>query len=225
MKNVCFLFFLFISCSCYGQITVDTSGGNVIVKEKTNTVTKSLSIYKSFVPHRGKCNLMVYDHNSGDYGDEPDTLYLSLATELPHVKTMLDAAMKYKRYNFYRFAFDIAPYKELMSKLVDIYGNSKEWNDYLQKAGNLQLSTTLYDGNEVSEIAYDKTVAGNILVKSDFVQALNDFFKPYGYKVAANGFPDDHKQIVSRSELRSLGKPESLFIPIPNSYFTLTKIK
>lgn len=225
MRSVFFLFFLLISCTGYAQISVDTSGGNVIVTEKTKTVTKALSIYRMFVPHRGKCNLMVYEPDCDDYGDDPDTLILNLGAELQHAKSMLDVALKYKRYNFYRFAFDITPYRDLVGKLVDIYANSKEWNDYLQKAGNLQLSSTLYDGYEVTETGYDKNIAGGILAKSNFTQMLDDFFRPYGYKVSANGFPDDHQQIVSRAELKSLGKPETLFIPIPNSYFTLTKIK
>ena len=225
MRKVFFLFFLLVSFSSYAQISVDTSGGNVIVLEKTKTVTKALSIYRMFIPHRGKCNLILYEPDCDDYGDDPDTLVLNLGAELQHAKTMLDAALKYKHFNFYRFAFDISPYRDLIGKLVDIYAGSKEWNDYLQKAGNLQLSTTLYDGNEFTEIGYDKTIANNVLAKSDFTKMLNDFFLPYGYKVTANGFPDDHQDIVSRSELRSLGKPESLFVPIPNSYFTLTKIK
>lgn len=225
MKKLLPLFFLILSFNCYAQISVDTSGGNVIVLEKTKTVTKALSIYRMFIPHRGKCNLMVYEPDCDDYGDDPDTLILNLSIELQHAKSMLDAALKYKRYNFYRFAFDISPYRDLIGKLVDIYTNSKEWNDYLQKAGNLQLSNRLYDGNEITEIGYDKTVAANVLAKSDFTKTLNDFFLPYGYKVTANGFPDDHQQIVSRAELRSLGKPQTLFIPIPNSYFNLTKIK
>ena len=168
---------------------------------------------------------MVFEPDHGDYGDDPDTLILNFEAELKYAKGMLDVALKYKHYNFYRFACDISPYRDLIGKLVDIYAGSKEWNDYLQKAGNLQISTTLYDGNEVKEIAFDKKIAENILAKSDFTKMLNDFFQPYGYKVTANGFPEDHQQIVSRAELRSLGKPESLFIPVPNSYFTLTKIK
>jgi len=219
------LFFLICYFNCYAQISVDTSGGNVIVTEKTKTVTKALSIYRTFVPHWGKCNLIVYEPNCGDYGDDPDTLYMNLSTELLHAKEMLDVALKYKKYNFYRFAFDINPYRDLIAKLVDIYANSKEWNDYLQKAGDLKRSTTLYDGNEITETGYNKTIAESVLAKSDFTQILNDFFKPYGYKVTANGFPDDHQEIVSRNELRSLGKTETLFVPIPNSYFTLSKIK
>ena len=225
MRKIGILVFLLLSYKGYAQMSVDTSDGNVIVYEKNKTVTRALSIYKSFVPHYGKCNLMVFEPDCDNYGDDPDTLVLNLDAELKHAKSMLDLAMKYKRYNLYRFAFDISPYRDLIGKLVDIYSDSKEWNDYLEKAGNLQLSSTLYDGNEVKEIGFDKAIAEKILAKSDFTKLLNDFFRPYGYKVTANGFPDDHQQIVSRAELRSLGKPESLFIPIPNSYFTLTKIK
>ena len=225
MRSVLFLLFLLCSFTGYGQVSVDTSGGNVIVKEKLPTVTKALSIYHMFVPHRGKVNLMMYEPNADDYGDEPDTLYMSMAAELQHVKLMLDAAMKYKHFSFYRFAFNISSCRDFIGRLADVFAASKEWNDYLHKADDLQLSTTLYDGNEVTEASYNKTIAGNVLAKSDMMKELDDFFRPYGYKVTANGFPDDHQPIVSRAELHSLGKPEALFVPIPNSYFTLTKIK
>ena len=86
------------------------------------------------------------------------------------------------------------------------------------------VADTLSDGNELVELRYDHVLAAQILDKSDFVRPLNDFFRPYGYKVAANGFPVDHQQTLSRNELRSLGKPETLIIPIPNGSFTLTKL-
>ena len=178
-----------------------------------------------FIPERGKSNFIVYEPDYYNYGDDPDTLVYNLNIELQYAKELLDVAMKYKRYNFYCFALDITPYRDLIGKLVDIYQRSKEWNDYLQKAASLRVSSTLYDGNEVSEIKYDKSIADAILAKSDFTKMLNDFFRPYGYYVTANGFPDDHQQIVSSAELRSLGKPQSLFIPIPNNYFTMTRIK
>ena len=225
MKKVLLLIFLNLSFKGYAQVSVDTTDGNVIITQKAKPATKSLSIYRMYIPGRGTSNLMVYEPDSYNYGDDPDTLVFNLATELLHTKELLDVALKYKHFNFYRFAFDINPYRDLIGKLVDIYAGSKEWNDYLQKAGNLQMSSTLFDGNQVTEIKYDKAIADNILAKSDFAKMLNDFFQPYGYKLTVNGFPDDHQQIVSRAELRSLGKPESLFIPIPNNYFTMTKIK
>ena len=225
MKNVLFLIFLILSFKGDAQISVDTTDGNVIITQKTKTGTKTLNIYRMYVVGMGNSNFMVYEPDSYNYGDDPDTLVYNLAAELQHTKELLDIALKYKHYNFYRFALDINPYRDLIGKLVSIYADSKEWNDYLQKAGNLQMSTTLFDGNQVTEIKYDKAIAEKILAKSDFTKMLNDFFQPYGYKIIANGFPDDHQQIVSRAGLRSLGKPESLFIPIPNNYFTMTKIK
>jgi len=225
MKKVFLLVFLILSFKGYAQISVDTTEGNITVTQKTKSVARSLSIYRMYISGRGSSNLMVYEPDSYNYGDDPDTLVYNLITELQHAKELLDVALKYRHYKFYRFALDINPYRDLIGKLVDIYAGSKEWNDYLQKAGNLQMSSTLFDGNQVTEIKYDKTIADNILAKSDFTKMLNDFFQPYGYKITANGFPEDHQQIVSRAELRSLGKAESLFIPIPNNYFTMTKIK
>ena len=225
MKRLLFLFLLFLSFSSYAQVSVDTSGGNVIVKEKASSVGRSLSIFKTFIPFKGWCHHIVYDPNIGEYGDDPDSLFLNLNTELQHVKSMLDLVIKYKKYNFYRFAFNVAPYRDLMNKLVDIYSNSPEWNAYLNKAGSLEVVDTLYDGNQVSEVGYDRAVAASILDKSDFVKVFNDFFLPYGYRVGSSGFPADHQRVLSQNELRSLGKPETLFIPIPNSYFNLTKIQ
>ena len=86
------------------------------------------------------------------------------------------------------------------------------------------VADTLSDGNELVELRYDHVLAGQILDKSDFVRPLNDFFRAYGYKVSANGFPVDHQQTLSRNELRSLGKPETLIVPIPDGSFTLTKL-
>ena len=225
MKKLLLLICLSACRMGYAQVTVDTTSGNVIVKEKTGKITKSLSIYTMFAEHCGKCSDIVYDPNSGDYGAEPDTLYLNFANELIHIRTMLDTALIYRRkYDFYRFACNLAPYRDLGSKLADIFSNSAEWNDYLKKAGNLLVADTLFDGNELVELRYDPVLAAQVLDKSDFVQTLNDFFKPYGYKVTANGFPADHQQTLSRNELRSLGKPESLIVPIPNGGFALMKL-
>jgi hypothetical protein len=225
MKKLLVLICLLVCRAGHAQVTLDTTSGNVIVKEKAGKTVKSLSIYATFVAGKGKCNYIEYDPNSADYGAEPDTLYLDFANELTQVKAMLDAALNYKKkYDFYRFAVNLAPYHDLGSKLAEIFSASPEWNDYIKKAGNMLVADTLFDGNELVELKYDRVLAGQILDKSDFVQPLNDFFKPYGYRVSANGFPVEHQQLLSHNELRSLGKPETLIIPIPNSYFTLTKI-
>ena len=128
MKKGLALLFLLSPYWSFAQISIDTAKGNVIIKEKTPTVYKSLSIYRTFVPYRGMCSTVVYDPNSGDYGDDPDSLYLNFSVEQVHVKNMLAVALKYKKYDFYRFAFDIAPYRDLVSKLVDIYASSPQWN-------------------------------------------------------------------------------------------------
>ena len=209
----------------YAQISVDTTRGNVIVKEKAGKIVKSVNIYTTFAAGQGKCSHIEYDPNSGDYGAEPDTFYLNFASELTHLKTMLDSALTHKKkYDFCRFACNLAPYRDLAAKLVEVYSNSAEWNDYLTKATNILVTDTLFDGNELEEIRYDPVLAAQILDKSDFLRLLNDFFRPYGYKVGANGFPSDHQPLVSRDELRSLGKPETLVIPVPNGDFTLTKL-
>ncbi len=225
MKKLLVLIGLLACYTGHAQMSVDTSSGNVIVKEKAGAAVKSLSIYTTLVAGCGKCIHMVYDPNSGDYGAEPDTLYLDFAKELTHVKTMLDAALAYKKkYSFYRFAINLSPYRDIAMKLADIYAASPEWNAYLKKAGSLLVADTLFDGNELVEVRYDPVLAAQVLDKSDFLQPLNDFYRPYGYKVAANGFPAEHQQTLSRNELRSLGKPETLIVPIPNGDFTLTKL-
>ena len=176
-RELLLLILLAITPRILAQVTVDTSSGVVVVKERTPTVHKGLSIYNAYEPGRGKCHLIEYEPNSGDYGVDPDTLYLDLGNELVHVKTMLDAALKYKKsYNFYRFAINLAPYRDVAARLADIFATSPEWNAYLKKAGNLQVADTLPDGNELVEVKYDRVLAASVLDRSNFVQVLNDFF-------------------------------------------------
>ena len=225
MKAVMALLFLLVSVDTYGQITVDTTDPIVVVKEKTATISRSLSIYNAYEQSRGKCNIIVYEPNSGDYGVDPDTLYLNFSNELTHVKVMLDAALKLKKsYNFYRFACSMAPYRDVAAKLADVYAASPQWNEYLKKTPNLKVADTLFDGNELVEIRYDRLLAASVLDKSDFAKVLDDFFRPYGYKMSGTDFPSEHQQTLSRNELRSVGKPETLIVPVPTNYFILTKI-
>ena len=224
MKRLLSLFFLLMSAHVFAQITVDTTGGNVIVKESTPTAKKSISIYRTPSEHDGWQHHIVYEPNFAVYGDDPDTLFLNFSVEELHIKAMLDEALKWKKFNFYRFAFNVAPYHDLVSKLADIYAASPEWNAYLKKSGSLQVTDTLWDGNQINEIRYDVVLARSVLDKSDFLQQLNNFFLHYGYKLTANGFPDDRQPIVSKNELKALGKPETLLVPIPNGYFNMVKI-
>ncbi len=224
MKNLMCLLFLLFACNAFAQVTVDTTGGNVIVKESTPTAKKSVSIYRTMSEHDGWQHHIVYEPNYAVYGDNPDSLFLNFSAEEPHIISMINEALKWKKYNFYRFAFDVAPYRDLVSKLADIYAVSPEWNEYLKRSGSLQVTDTLWDGNQINEIRYDVALASKVLDKSDFLEQLNALFLRYGYKLTANGFPVDRQPLVSRNELRSLGKPETLLVPIPNGYFTMVRL-
>jgi len=225
MKKLLVLLFLFISYNGYSQITVDTSGKNVVVRQITPTAKKSISIYRTPDEHEGWRHHIVYEPNYAVYGYDPDTLFLNFSIEEQYIKAMLDEALKWKKYNFYRFAFNVAPYHDLVSKLADIYAASPEWNEYLKNAGSLQVTDTLWDGNQVNEIRYDAALAAKVLDNSDFLQQLNTFFMRYGYKLTANGFPNDRQPIVSKNELKTLGKPETLLVPIPNGFFNMVRIE
>ena len=222
MKNLLVLLLMLLSTAGYAQTTVDTSGGNVVVKQVA--AKKSISIFRTQDEHNIWHHHVEYEPNYTVYGDDPDTLFLNFSIEAPHIQAMLDEALKWKKYNFSRFAFNVAPYHDLISRLVDIYASSPQWNEYLRKMGNLQVADTLWDGNVISEIRYNTALAETVLNGSDFLQPLNAFFQRYGYKLTPNGFPEDRQPIVTRSELKSLGKPETLIVPIPKGYFNMERL-
>ena len=224
MRKALFILFMAVAGNCLAQITVDTTKALVTVKEKTATGVKTMTIYRTYVQGAGMRNQIVYQPGAAEFGEEPPTLLLNFTGELAHIKAMLDVAIKRKQFNFSKISINIIPYKDMMEKLVAVYASSQEWNDYLRKGG-LMRTTKLDDGTEVSELVYDPRIAGAILDKSDLLKELNAIFVPYGYKVSSGGFPDDHQPLVEPERLVQMGKPSSLVIPLPNSYFTLTKIK
>jgi hypothetical protein len=224
MRNVLFLLLVCMAVGSSAQITIDTTKTTVTVREKTAAGVKTMTIYKTYVPGVGMRNQIVYQPTAAEFGEEPPTLGLSFTAELPHIKNMLDAAIKRKQFNFSRFSINILPYNDLTAKLANVYIASVEWNDYIKKGG-LMRATTLTDGTEVSEFTYDPRRANYVFERSDFMKELSAFFAPYGYKVSSGGFPDDHQPTMEPEKLVQMGKASNLVVPLPNNYFTLTKIK
>ncbi len=225
MKRLLFILLIAAAGNLQAQITVDTSRTIVTVKEKIGVSVRTLTIFKSFVPGTGVRNQIVYQPMPDDFGVEPETLRLTFADEVPHIKAMFDAALKRRKYDCSRVSINILPYTDLLTKLTDIYVNSPEWNNYLKTATNLRTTVTLYDGNEVAVVAYDVKVAAAVLDKSDFLKDFNALFAPYGYVVTSGGFAEEHQQALSADKLILIGRNGNLFVPLPNSSFTLTKIK
>jgi hypothetical protein len=81
------------------------------------------------------------------------------------------------------------------------------------------------DGSDVTETAYNIKAAAAIFDSSDMLKELNGLFAPYGYTVTSGGFPDEHQQIVSTDKLMLLGKNPNLFVPVPNTFYNLVRIK
>jgi hypothetical protein len=206
------------------QITIDSTRATFIVRERVQAVTKTLSIYRKFVPEKGVTHEVIYQPDNAEYGDEPATLNLNFASESLHLKKMLDAAVGKRAFNFSRLAINILPYNDLVTKLINTYASSKEWNDYLHAAGDLTHTTTLFDGSDVKEIVFDTAIAMAVLKKSDLIKDFNSVFAPYGYKVAFEPFPEEHQQLISADHLKLLGKKEELVIPVPSG-LSFSKIK
>ncbi len=224
MNRVLFILLITISSHCLAQITVDTTKTTVTIKEKAANTAKTMTIYRSFVEGRGMCNQIVYQPTIEEFGEEPVMPALNFNNELPHIKTMLDAANKRKQYNFSRFSINLLLYNDMMGKLVEIFTTSKEWNEYIKKAP-LKRVTRLYDGTEVEELHYDARLAGWVLDRSDFLKDITALFVAYDYKVTSGGFADDHQQTVAPEMLAALGKSTGMVIPVPENFFVLTKVK
>jgi hypothetical protein len=225
MKQLLLILLTVIAFRSEGQITVDTTKTTVTVKEKTPVINKTLTIYRSYIAGSGMRHQAVYQPVADDLGEEPESLKLSFADEVPHFKKMMDAALAKKQYNFSSLSMNLLPFEELANKLIDIYSNSTDWNDYVKKATNLKQTTTLFDGSEVAEVHYYAKMAKYVMDKSDFAATLNELLKPYGYSVASINFPEEHQQVFSADKLMVLGKNPNLFIPIPDYSITLAKLK
>lgn len=207
-------------------MTIDTTRTSVTVKQTVASSIKTLSIFRAFVPGQGLRYLAVYQPTAAELGEEPDISKMKITDEVVRIKAMLDAALSRKPLVFSRFSINLLPYIDLTGRLVDVFSNSKEWNDYLQKnASSLKTTVSLMDGSDVVEISYDPKVAASVFDKSDMLKELSDLFAPYGYTVSSGGFPDEHQQLVSTDKLRLLGKDLNLFVPTPNTFINLTKIK
>lgn len=225
MKKLYLILLITLALDCQGQITVDSTKTTVTVREKLPAATKTLSVYRSFVPGQGLRHQLVYQPLAEELGEEPETMKLQFTDESTHIRKMLDAAMAKRQLNISSFSINLFPYEDLARKWVDIYVNSKHWNDYVKKATNLKRTTTLFDGSEVSEVHFYAKMAKYVLDLSDFSTALNDLFRPYGYVVAAINFPEEHQQVFSADKLMLLDKDPNLFIPMPEYSITLAKIK
>ncbi len=226
MKRLLLLLLVACSVDCLGQITVDTTRTTVTVKETSAGALRTLTIYRSFVAGSGMRNQAIYQPVAGEFGEEPATLKLTFAEEVPHIKKMLDAALLKKQFNFSSLSMNVLPYTDLTAKLVEVFTASPEWNEYIKKATNIKRTTTLFDGSEVTEVAFNPKGAAQVLNKSDFFKDFNALFMPYGYSVSATfPEPEEHQQVLSADKLMLMGKDGNLFIPVPDYLFTLTKIK
>jgi hypothetical protein len=225
MNKLYLILLIAFALDCHGQITIDSTKTTVTVREKLPTATKTLSIYRSFVPGQGMRHQLIYQPLAEELGEEPETMKLSFATETTHIRKMMDAALAKRQLNISSFSINLFPYEDLARKWVDIYVNSKHWNDYVKKATNLKRTTTLFDGSEVSEVHFYAKMAKYVLDLSDFTTTLNDLFRPYGYMVASVNFPEEHQQVFSADKLMLLDKEPNLFIPMPEYSITLAKIK
>ncbi len=225
MRYLLFILLMAVAAGSYGQLTVDTTRTTIIVREKSPGVSKTLTIYRSFVPGSGIRNQAIYQPVADEFGEEPEILKLTFAEESAHIKKMLDAAIARRPINLSKISINFLPYTDITARLIDIYTNSPEWNEYLKKATNLKRTVTLFDGSELSEVAYNTKFAAAILDRSDFVKDLTALFAPYGYVVTAGGFSDEHQQILSLDKLMLLGKDSNMFIPVPNFFFNLNKVK
>jgi hypothetical protein len=224
MKKLLFLLFILHFNISKAQLTVDSAKTVMTVKEKSVTGLKSITIYKSFVEGKGIRHQAVYLPVSESTEVEPEQLNLSIASELPTIKRLLDASIGKRNFNLSRFAFNILPYNDLCAKLADIYANAAEWNAYLTKNPDRKRTISLLDGTEITEVSFDEDLAKAILDKSDFLNQLKALFAPYGYTITVGGFPYDHQEILSVDKLKACGKNTTLFVPIPHFYFNLTKI-
>lgn len=207
------------------QIKVDTTKNAVVVTDKSPKASRTLSIYTTYLSQKEKTHMIVYLPDAVTTEDENNALRLVFATELAQFNNMMAAARPVRQYNFTRLSLNIMPYRDLVAKLVDLYANSPEWNAYLKSAKDLHRTYKLDMGEEVTEISYDPVLALKILNSSDVFSSLNDVLMFYGYRATNAGFPDDHQEILTPAELKKLGKTETLFIPVPDAFFNLTRIK
>lgn len=225
MKKLYLILLITMAVHCNGQITVDSTKTTVTVREKLPTGVKTLSVFRSFVTGAGLRHQVVYQPLAEELGEEPESLKLSFNEESTHIRKMLDAALAKRQLYLSSFSINLMPYEDLARKWVDIYVNSKHWNDYLKKSTNLKQTTTLFDGSEVSEVHFYAKMAKYVLDLSDFPAVLNELFKPYGYVVASINFPEEHQQVFSTDKLMLLGKDPNLFIPVPEYSISLSRIK
>lgn len=225
MVRVFILALLFAAGQGHAQVTIDSTHTTITIHEKQAGRQRTLSVYRSYVPGKGMREQAVYQPTADEVGQEPETLHLDFGEESVHIKQLLDIALSKRKINLSRFAFNIALYSDLVTKLVDIYSSSPEWKAYLQQAGDLKVTVMLDDGSQFSEVAYDPKVAASVLDKSDFMKRINTFFAPYGYKAMPGGFGTDHQAVVSVDQLMLMGRNGNLVVPIPNPYFNLEKIK
>jgi hypothetical protein len=227
MKLILTAIFLAITTVAgYGQtITIDTTRTTMVITEKTGAVVRTLSIYRTIVAGSGFRHQGIYQPTAAEFGTEPDVLKLNFTDELAHLKKMIEAANKIRPHNFSKISMNILPYNELLLKLVNYFEKSPEWNAYLKSNSNLKRTTTLFDGSQISEVVYNYRIAGDLLDRSDFMTDVNTAFSALGYTAKSGGFPEEHQHILTADKLMLLGKNVSLFIPEPNMYFNLTKIK
>ena len=224
MKKLLILLAILTGTHAGAQIKVDTTRTSVTVRHTVAGVPKTLTVYRSFVPGQGLRYLAAYQPTAAEFGTESETDQTKLTDELPHIKAMLDAANARKPINLSRFSINLAYYSDVATKLVDLYVNSPVWTEYTKaQAGRLKRVTTLFEGSEVTEIAFSPRMADSVFKNSDIIRDMNTFFGEYGYKVASGGFPDEHQEILSTDKLMLLHKDPNLFVPIPNMYLTLVK--
>lgn len=226
MRHLILSLILLSAVCCDAQITIDSTRTTFIIRESAQGVNRTLSIYRKFIPGTGVRHIAIYQPVAEPFGEEPETLSLQLDTELKNLKKLLDIALSKRVFNFSKLSLNFTVYREFTDRLIGIYNNSTLWADYRQKnSATLRKTTTLWEGSQITEPSFDGAVAAAILDTSNFTAPVAAFFKAYSYTVSAPKFPEEHQQIVSTDKLMLHGQNPNLYIPIPDYYFTLTKIE
>ena len=130
---------------------------------------------------------------------------LNFKAEIPAISRMIDTARQFMVIDLCMMNINIKDYDDLLSSLIDKFGASDEWKKSVERRGVYKNDKLNFDYGLVVKMLRDEKI----------LDPMNELLNPYGFSVATAHIVESELQIVSKKDLKRLGKDENLIIPLP----------
>lgn len=130
---------------------------------------------------------------------------LNFKTEIPVIRQMLDSARQFMVIDLCMMNINIKDYDDMFSNHIDKFAASDEWKKSIERRGVYKDGKLNFDYGLVVKMIRDEKI----------MDPVNELLNPYGFLIGTSHIIESELQLVSKKDLKRLGKDENLQIPLP----------